>query len=74
MGRYLFGMSGSSPGFLRMGLTAATLSAGGTWPVEREEFIVAVMRGPIVERQVLTKVEGIGSRAQVAVLMPEICF
>lgn len=69
MGLKLFGMSGFSPGFLRMGVTAASLRGAGTEPVVREELITEMMSGLMEGRQALIRVEGMGSRAQVGVFM-----
>lgn len=44
---------------------------GGTEPVDREELITERMSGRRAGRQALTNVEGMGSRAQVGVVMPE---
>jgi len=43
MGRKFDMMSGLSPGFLRMGVTAASLSERGTEPDLREELMISVM-------------------------------
>ena len=72
MGRKLSGFSGSRPGFLRMGVIAASLKEGGTIPVVREEFKMSVMSGVRLGRQALTRTEGMGSRGQEENLMPVI--
>ena len=51
-------------------MTAASLRVGGTRPVNREEFITEVIRGKSEGRQVMARVEGMGSRKQVEVFMP----
>ena len=61
-------VSGSSP--VRWGVTAASLRAGGTRPVDREEFITEVIRGKSEGRQAMARVEGMGSRMQGDVFMP----
>jgi len=71
MGLKLFGLSGSRPGFLRIGVIAASLRGGGTMPEVREELMISVMSGATEERQAVTRVEGMGSRGQVEDLMPE---
>ena len=43
MGRKFDMMSGLSPGFLRVGVTAASLSEWGTEPDLREELIISLM-------------------------------
>ena len=70
MGRKLLMVSGSSPGFLRMGVTAASLSVSGIEPELREELIIAMMSGAMAGRQSLTRVDGMGSRIQVELLIP----
>lgn len=65
MGRKLLGFSGSRPGFLSIGVIAATLKAEGTVPEVREEFMMAVMSGLRQVRQCLTSADGIGSNRQV---------
>lgn len=70
MGRKFDMMSGFSPGFLRMGVTAASLSEGGIEPVLREELMIPVMSEEIAGRQFLTRYDGMGSRTQVDVFIP----
>ena len=67
MGRQLLTMSGSSLGFLRMGVTAASLSVWGTEPELMEEFIVFVMSEELAGKQSLN---GMESRTQVELLIP----
>ena len=55
-----------------MGVMAASFRAEGMRPVDREEFIMLVMNGEREGRQAITRVEGIGSRMQVEVFMPEV--
>ena len=43
MGRKFNKMSELSPGFLRMGVIAASLSEGGTEPDLKEELMISVM-------------------------------
>ena len=61
IGRRLLKLLGSEPGFFRIGVTAAVLKAGGTIPVDSEEWIMAEMRGSREERQDLTRIVGMGS-------------
>jgi len=42
-GRKLLGLSGSRPGFLSIGVMAATLGEEGTVPEVREELMIAMM-------------------------------
>ena len=65
MGQKLLKISGLSPGFLRMGVTAASLSVWGTEIELKEEFMISVMSEEIAGRQTLTRLDGMGSRAQV---------
>ena len=51
-------------------MIAAILRDGGTVPEDREELIAVVMSEERVGRQALTKLEGMGSRVQVAVFIP----
>ena len=71
MGWKLLSVSGASGGFLGGGVRGASLGGGGTRPVNREEFITEMIRGKSVGRQVMARVEGMGSRMQVEVFMPE---
>ena len=61
----MLSVSGSSPDFFNRGVTAVSLSAGGTRPVNREEFLTEVIRGKSEGRQAMARVEGMGSRMQV---------
>ena len=70
IGLKLLGLSGLSPGFFRIGVIAAILRDGGTMPEDREEVIVVVMSEERAGSQALTKLEGMGSRVQVAVFVP----
>ena len=70
MGRKLLGLSGLRPGFLMMGVTAASLRVWGTEPELREVLIMVVMSGEITGRQSLMSVEGMGSKVQVEVFIP----
>ena len=56
--------------FFSRGVTAASLRAGGTRPVNREELITEVIRGKSEGRRAMARVEGMGSRMQVEVFMP----
>lgn len=58
-------ISGSRPGFLRMGVTAANLRDWGTDPEVREELMMMAISGEIVGRQDLTREDGMGSRTEV---------
>ncbi len=70
MGRKLFGLSGSSPGFLMTGVMAASLRGWGTEPEEREALMRLMMSGEMTGRQSLMSLEGMGSRVQVEVFIP----
>ena len=70
MGRKLFGLSGSRPGFLMMGVMAASLRVWGTEPEQREALMKSMMSGEITGRQSLMSLEGMGSRLQVEVFIP----
>lgn len=61
IGRRLLKLLGSEPGFFSIGVTAAVLKSVGTIPVEREEWMMADMRGSREERQDLTRAVGRGS-------------
>ena len=65
MGRKLLGSSESRPGFLRRGVTAASLRGGGTVPEFREELMVSVMSGAREVKQALTSSEGMEYRGEV---------
>lgn len=71
MGRKLFMMSGFRPGFLMMGVTAASLSEGGTEGKLREELMILQISGAMVGKQYLTREDGMGSNVQVEVFMVE---
>ncbi len=55
MGQKLVILSGLSPGFLRIGVIAASLSDWGTEPELREELMISVMSGEIAGRQSFTR-------------------
>lgn len=63
-------MFGSSLGFLRMGVMAASLNDGGTQLLDREEFMIEAVSGERTSRQALMRVDGTGSNKQVDGLMP----
>ncbi len=65
MGRKFSGLLQSAPGFLSMGVMAATLKDEGIVPVIREEFIIWVIKGNKEGKQNLTRCVGIGSNWQV---------
>ena len=65
MGRKLLGLSGSRPGFLSIGVMAATLKEEGTVPDVREEFMITIISGLRQGRQCLTNADGMGSSGQV---------
>lgn len=62
-------VSGFRPGFLIMGVTAASLRERGTEAELREALMILVMSGEMVGKQCLTIEEGMGSRKQVDVFM-----
>ena len=64
-------MSGLRPGFLRMGVTAASLREGGTEGKQREELTMLEISGKMVGKQCFTKEDGMGSSMQVEVFMVE---
>ena len=70
MGRKLDMMSGVSPGLFSMGVTAASLSEGGTDPEQREELLIVVMSWEMGGRHSLTNCIGMGSRVQVEFIPP----
>lgn len=63
-------MSGLSPGFLRMVVTAASLRVWETEPELKEELMMSVISGEMAGRRSSTSVDGMGSRAQVEYFMP----
>ncbi len=65
MGRKFSGSLQSAPGFLSMGVMAATLKDEGIVPVIREECIIWVIKGNKEGKQNLTRCVGIGSNWQV---------
>lgn len=69
MGRKFARLSGSRPGFLSIGVIAASFRDCGTEPDVSEELIISVIKGEIIGRHVLMRGEGMGSREQVGVLM-----
>lgn len=70
MGLKMLMKSGLSPVFLRMGLTAASLSVWGIEPELKGELLIFVMSEEMARRQSLTRVDVMGSRAQVELLIP----
>ena len=70
MGRKLLGFSVLRPGFLMMGVMAASLRVWGTDPEPREVFMMLVMSGEMTGRQSLMSLDGMGSRVQVVVFIP----
>ena len=58
-------MFGSVPGFFSIGDTAADLRDEGTEPEDREEWMMAVIRGSREGREAITREEGRGSSWQV---------
>ncbi len=70
MGWKLLGEFGSSPGFLSMSATEASLRDGGTEPVLREVLMIWVMRGEMTGRQFLRRVVGMGSRQDEELFVP----
>ena len=72
MGQKLLKISGLSPGFLRMGVTAPSLSVWGTEPGLKEELMISMRSEEIAVRQSLTRLDGMGSRTQVELLIPAI--
>ena len=61
IGWQLLGSSGSRPGFLIVGITAANLKLEGTMP-EREALMMVTTAGQRVGRQAFTRVVGNGSK------------
>ena len=53
-----------------MGVTAASFRVSGTEPELKEELMMLMMSGEMGGRQFLTRVDGMGSRAQVELFMP----
>lgn len=70
MGRKFDMMSGFSPGFLRIGVTAANLREGGIKPVLKEELMISVISGEIAGKQFLIRHDGMGSKTHVDVFIP----
>ena len=50
----------------------ASLSAGGTCPVDREVLIILVISGVSEGKQAMTREDGMGSRLQVEAFIPEV--
>lgn len=63
-------MLGLSSGFLRMWVTAASLSEWGIEPELREELMISVMSVEIAGEQSLVRWDGMGSRTHVDVFIP----
>ena len=67
MGRKLLRISALSPGSLRMGVTAASLSVLGSETELKEELMLSMMSEEIAGRQSLTRLDGMGSRTQLLI-------
>ena len=72
MGSRLLNITGLGPDFLRMALTAASLNIWGTETDLKGDLMISVMSEEIARRQCLTRLDGIGSRTQVELLIPAI--
>ena len=70
IGLKLMMKSGLSPSFLRMGLTAASLSVWGIEPKLKEELMIFVMSEEMARRQSLTRVDVIQSTGGGGVSFP----
>lgn len=51
-------------------MTAASLSVSGTEPELRDELIIVMMSGAMAGRHSLARIDGMGSRLQVVLLIP----
>ena len=71
MGRKLFMMSGLRPGFLMMGVTAASFREDGTEALLSEELMILETSGEMMGKQSLAMEDGMGSSMQVEVFMVE---